>query len=57
MLTTLRKTGLSQEEEQILDEVLSSLTDDNGDGNPGGTAKAPAEDVQPTVIVLKRQRK
>jgi hypothetical protein len=57
MLTKLRQAGLSQEEEQIIDDVLGSLTDDNGDGDPGGTAKAPTGNVQPTVIVLKRQRK
>jgi REP element-mobilizing transposase RayT len=55
MLTKLRRSGLSKEEERILDEVLGSLMD--GDVDSGGSVNAPTEDTQPKVIVLKRQRK
>jgi hypothetical protein len=57
MLTKLRQTGLSNEEEQILDDVLGSLIDDNGDAVPEGNDNASTENIQPQIIVLKRQRK
>jgi hypothetical protein len=57
MLTKLRQTGLSNEEEQILDDVLGSLIDDNGDAVPEGNDNASTENIQPQIVVLKRQRK
>ena len=57
MLTKLRQTGLSNEEEQILDDVLGSLMDDEGDADHEDNAKASTENIQPQIIVLKRQRK
>jgi hypothetical protein len=59
MLTKLRQTGLSKEEEQILDDILGLLMDDKGDGDPGGNANKATEDedIQPRVFLLKRQRK
>jgi hypothetical protein len=56
MLTKLRRSGLSKEEEQIVDDVLCSLIDDDGNAEPEDNVKAPTENAQPRVFVLKRQR-
>ena len=57
MLTKLRRSGLTKEEEQILDDVLGSLIDDDKDEEPGDGAKAEPKNAQPRVLVFKRQRK
>jgi putative transposase len=57
MLTKLRQTGLSNDEEQILDDVLGSLIDDNGDADPEGNDNVSNANIQPQIIVLKRLRK
>jgi hypothetical protein len=56
MLTKLRRAGLSKEEEQIVDDVLCPLIDDDGNAEPEDNVKAPTENAQPRVFVLKRQR-
>jgi hypothetical protein len=56
LLTKLRRTGLRREEEQLLDDVLGSLIDDDGDAETGDRANADPKNAQPKVLVLKRQR-
>jgi DNA-binding transcriptional ArsR family regulator len=56
MLTKLRRSGLTEDEEEILDDVLGSLMEDAEGVDAEDSAESAIRNAQPRVIVLKRRR-